>query len=78
MMLHLHYVNIEICLYEIGYDIIDVPNLTTTVALTRHLFKDFRTLYEAENEAWKLGFKIARNVLPKARSLTRSRYTHCC
>ena len=41
-MLHLHYVNIEICLYEIGYDIIDVPNLTITVALTRHLFNNFR------------------------------------
>ena len=77
-MSELQYVNTEICLYEIGYDIIGVKNFTITVALTRHLFKDFRTLYEAENEAWKLGFKIARNVLPKARSLTRSRYTHCC
>ena len=38
----LQYVNIEICLYEIGYDIIDVQNFTITVALTRHLFNNFR------------------------------------
>ena len=50
-MSELQYVNTEICLYEIGYDIIGVKNFTITVALTRHLFKDFRTLYEAENEA---------------------------
>lgn len=51
MMSHLHYANIETCLYEIGYDIINVQNLTITLALTRHLFKDFKALYEAENEA---------------------------
>lgn len=78
MMSHLHYVNIETCLYEIGYDIIDVQNLTITVALTRHLFKDFKALYEAENKAWRLESKIARNVLAKARSLTRSRPRHWC
>ena len=72
------YVNIEICLYEPGYDVIDLLNFTTTVALTRHLFKGLRTLNEAKNEARRLDTKKTINLPAKPRSLIRSRPRNYC